>query len=77
VGLPVRGREIAAGFVDTPLSASLDEQLEERRNQLRATLPIGRLWPTWGGRAKWLLSGPVRRPAGGPAPVRAGSARLR
>jgi NAD(P)-dependent dehydrogenase (short-subunit alcohol dehydrogenase family) len=32
------------GFVDTPLSALLlGDQLDERRNQLRATLPIGRL----------------------------------
>jgi NAD(P)-dependent dehydrogenase (short-subunit alcohol dehydrogenase family) len=35
---------IAAGFVDTPLSASLlGDRLEERRDQLRATLPIGRV----------------------------------
>ena len=35
---------IAAGFVDTPLSASLlGDQLEARREQLRATLPIGRV----------------------------------
>jgi NAD(P)-dependent dehydrogenase (short-subunit alcohol dehydrogenase family) len=35
---------IAAGFVDTPLSASLlGDELENRRNQLRATLPIGRV----------------------------------
>jgi NAD(P)-dependent dehydrogenase (short-subunit alcohol dehydrogenase family) len=35
---------IAAGFVDTPLSASLlGDDLEKRRNQLRATLPIGRV----------------------------------
>jgi NAD(P)-dependent dehydrogenase (short-subunit alcohol dehydrogenase family) len=41
---PVRANLIAAGFVDTPLSASvLGEQLEERRQQLRATLPIGRV----------------------------------
>ena len=41
---PVRVNLIAAGFVDTPLSASvLGEQLEERREQLRATLPIGRV----------------------------------
>ena len=34
----------AAGFVDTPLSASLlGDRLEERRNELRATLPIGRV----------------------------------
>ncbi len=33
-----------AGFVDTPLSASLlGDQLDERRNELRATLPIGRV----------------------------------
>ena len=39
---PVRVNVIAAGFVDTPLSASLlGDQLEDRRNQLRATLPIG------------------------------------
>jgi NAD(P)-dependent dehydrogenase (short-subunit alcohol dehydrogenase family) len=41
---PVRVNLIAAGFVDTPLSASLlGTQLEERRNQLRTTLPIGRV----------------------------------
>jgi len=41
---PVRVNLIAAGFVDTPLSAELlGAQLEERRNQLRATLPIGRV----------------------------------
>jgi NAD(P)-dependent dehydrogenase (short-subunit alcohol dehydrogenase family) len=41
---PVRINLIAAGFVDTPLSASLlGDQLEQRRNQLRATLPIGRV----------------------------------
>jgi hypothetical protein len=32
------------GFVDTPLSASLlGDQLDKRRDQLRATLPIGRV----------------------------------
>jgi len=42
--VPIRVNLIAAGFVDTPLSASLlGEQLEDRRNQLRATLPIGRV----------------------------------
>jgi NAD(P)-dependent dehydrogenase (short-subunit alcohol dehydrogenase family) len=41
---PVRVNLIAAGFVDTPLSASLlGDQLEDRRNQLRATLPIRRV----------------------------------
>jgi NAD(P)-dependent dehydrogenase (short-subunit alcohol dehydrogenase family) len=41
---PVRVNLIAAGFVDTPLSASLlGDQLEERREELRATLPIGRV----------------------------------
>jgi NAD(P)-dependent dehydrogenase (short-subunit alcohol dehydrogenase family) len=41
---PVRVNLIAAGFVDTPLSASLlGAQLEERRNQLRSTLAIGRV----------------------------------
>jgi NAD(P)-dependent dehydrogenase (short-subunit alcohol dehydrogenase family) len=41
---PVRVNLIAAGFVDTPLSASLlGDALEERRGQLRATLPIGRV----------------------------------
>ena len=41
---PVRVNLIAAGFVDTPLSAELlGEDLERRREQLRATLPIGRV----------------------------------
>jgi NAD(P)-dependent dehydrogenase (short-subunit alcohol dehydrogenase family) len=41
---PVRVNLIAAGFVDTPLSASLlGDQLENRRNELRATLPIRRV----------------------------------
>jgi NAD(P)-dependent dehydrogenase (short-subunit alcohol dehydrogenase family) len=41
---PVRVNLIAAGFVDTPLSASLlGDRLEGRRNELRATLPIGRV----------------------------------
>jgi NAD(P)-dependent dehydrogenase (short-subunit alcohol dehydrogenase family) len=35
---------IAAGFVDTPLSASLlGENLDKRREELRATLPIRRV----------------------------------
>src|SRR5438552_2399397 len=42
--MPVRVNLIAAGFVDTPLSASvLGDELENRRNQLRATLPIRRV----------------------------------
>jgi NAD(P)-dependent dehydrogenase (short-subunit alcohol dehydrogenase family) len=41
---PVRVNLIAAGFVDTPLSALLlGDQLDARREQLRATLPIGRV----------------------------------
>ena len=41
---PVRVNLIAAGFVDTPLSASLlGDQLDERREQLRTTLPVGRV----------------------------------
>jgi NAD(P)-dependent dehydrogenase (short-subunit alcohol dehydrogenase family) len=41
---PVRVNLIAAGFVDTPLSASLlGPDLEKRRDQLRATLPIRRV----------------------------------
>jgi NAD(P)-dependent dehydrogenase (short-subunit alcohol dehydrogenase family) len=41
---PVRANLIAAGFVDTPLSASLlGDQLDERRAGLRAKLPIGRV----------------------------------
>ena len=41
---PVRVNLIAAGFVDTPLSAALlGDQLEARREQLRATLPIRRV----------------------------------
>jgi NAD(P)-dependent dehydrogenase (short-subunit alcohol dehydrogenase family) len=41
---PVRVNLIAAGFVDTPLSADLlGGDLDARRAQLRATLPIGRV----------------------------------
>ena len=41
---PIRVNLIAAGFVDTPLSASpLGEQLDARREQLRATSPSGRV----------------------------------
>ncbi len=41
---PIRANVIAPGFVDTPLSASLlGEELEARREELRATLPIGRV----------------------------------
>jgi NAD(P)-dependent dehydrogenase (short-subunit alcohol dehydrogenase family) len=41
---PARVNLIPAGFVDTPLSAELlGDQLEKRRNQLRTTLPIGRV----------------------------------
>lgn len=41
---PVRVNLIAAGFVDTPLSARLlGDDLDRRRDQLRATLPIGRV----------------------------------
>jgi NAD(P)-dependent dehydrogenase (short-subunit alcohol dehydrogenase family) len=41
---PIRVNLIAAGFVDTPLSASLlGDSLEARRDQLRGTLPIRRV----------------------------------
>ena len=41
---PIRVNLIAAGFVDTPLSASLlGDQLDARREQLRANLPIRRV----------------------------------
>ncbi len=41
---PVRVNLIAAGFVDTPLSAELlGDELEARRRQLRESLPIGRV----------------------------------
>jgi NAD(P)-dependent dehydrogenase (short-subunit alcohol dehydrogenase family) len=41
---PMRVNLIAAGFVDTPLSASLlGDGLDARRDELRATLPIGRV----------------------------------
>jgi len=41
---PVRVNMIAAGFSGTPLSAPpLGDQIDERREQLRATLPIGRV----------------------------------
>ena len=41
---PIRVNLIAAGFVDTPLSARLlGEDLDARREDLRARLPIGRV----------------------------------
>ena len=41
---PIRVNLIAAGFVDTPLSASLlGDQLEARREELRTKLPIRRV----------------------------------
>lgn len=41
---PVRVNLIAAGFVDTPLSARLlGDELDARREELRTTLPIGRV----------------------------------
>ena len=41
---PVRVNLIAAGFVDTPLSATLlGDALEARREELRSKLPIGRV----------------------------------
>jgi NAD(P)-dependent dehydrogenase (short-subunit alcohol dehydrogenase family) len=41
---PIRVNLIAAGFVDTPLSASLlGDQLDARREELRTTLPIRRV----------------------------------
>jgi NAD(P)-dependent dehydrogenase (short-subunit alcohol dehydrogenase family) len=39
---PVRVNLIAAGFVDTP-ERLLGEKIEDRRNQLRTTLPIRRV----------------------------------
>jgi NAD(P)-dependent dehydrogenase (short-subunit alcohol dehydrogenase family) len=41
---PIRVNLLAAGFLDTPLSAALlGDQPEARRKQLRATLPVGRV----------------------------------
>ncbi|WP_336206395.1 SDR family oxidoreductase [Nonomuraea sp. LPB2021202275-12-8] len=41
---PMRVNAIAAGFVDTPLSARLlGDELEQRRERLRTTLPIRRV----------------------------------
>jgi NAD(P)-dependent dehydrogenase (short-subunit alcohol dehydrogenase family) len=41
---PMRVNLIAAGFVDTPLSASLlGDQIDNRRDELASTLPIGRV----------------------------------
>jgi NAD(P)-dependent dehydrogenase (short-subunit alcohol dehydrogenase family) len=41
---PLRVNVIAAGFVDTPLSASiLGDEIDARREELRSRLPIGRV----------------------------------
>jgi NAD(P)-dependent dehydrogenase (short-subunit alcohol dehydrogenase family) len=41
---PIRVNLIAAGFVDTPMAAAvLGDQLDARRDQLRARLPVGRV----------------------------------
>jgi NAD(P)-dependent dehydrogenase (short-subunit alcohol dehydrogenase family) len=41
---PVRANLIEAGFIDSPLSASLlGDDIEKRRDELRSTLPIGRV----------------------------------
>jgi NAD(P)-dependent dehydrogenase (short-subunit alcohol dehydrogenase family) len=41
---PIRVNLIATGFVDTPLSASLlGDQIDNRRDELTSTLPIGRV----------------------------------
>jgi NAD(P)-dependent dehydrogenase (short-subunit alcohol dehydrogenase family) len=41
---PIRVNLIAAGFVDTPLSAAtLGNDIEKRREELRATLPVRRV----------------------------------
>jgi NAD(P)-dependent dehydrogenase (short-subunit alcohol dehydrogenase family) len=41
---PIRVNLIAAGFVDTPLSASLlGDEIDARREELRTTLPIRRV----------------------------------
>ena len=64
---PIRVNPIAAGFVDTPLSASLlGDWIGELREQLRTTLPIGRVVGSAGTTCPGLTPGDVSTAPGPP-----------
>ena len=72
---PIQVNPIAAGFVDTPLSASLlGDRIGELREQLRITLPIGRVVGSAGTTCPGLTPGDVSTAPGPPGQLVRGRA---